>query len=176
MKGMGYKCILRGSRKFLLTLVIIFSIPLMADDDWTIVFQNAYGETQQIPMIEVGSLVSVDEAYDFSILSTSGEVLAEGVTRVSFHQGDITKIEPIVESGSHITYFPGHAHAGHSVSPPHCPASLCPGSLGEVFLKDRLHTHALPDERAGHGLLRRAQRQGEELYGGHEMVPDGRQQ
>jgi hypothetical protein len=75
----------------------------MADDDWMIVFQNAYGETQQIPMIEVGSLVSVDEAYDFSILSISGEVLAEGVTRVSFQQGDVTKIEPKVESGNMIS-------------------------------------------------------------------------
>ena len=66
-----------------------------SDNSWVIVFQNNYGETIEIPMSEVGSLVSVDDAYDFSILSVNGTVLAEGVLKVSFKQKGATAINHV---------------------------------------------------------------------------------
>lgn len=103
MKEMFYKGFLQRIRKLLLATVLTFSLPVMADDDWMIVFQNAYGEEQQIPMTEVGSLVAVDDAYDFSILSASGDVLAEGVLKISFQQGSTTGIKPTTQSGNMIS-------------------------------------------------------------------------
>ena len=63
-----------------------FHLAVNAEDGWVMVFQDADGESQEIPMSEVGSLVAVDNAYDFSILSANGNVLAEGILKVSFEQ------------------------------------------------------------------------------------------
>lgn len=103
MKELFYNGFLQRTRNFMLATVLTLSLPMMADDDWMIVFQNAYGEEQQISMTEVGSLVAIDDAYDFSILSTSGGVLAEGVLKVSFQQGSATGIKPITQFGNMIS-------------------------------------------------------------------------
>ena len=78
-------------------LIVMLSSHLKAsaDNEWVIMFQNADGELNEIPMTEVGSLVAVDDAYDFSILSVNGNVLAEGVLKVSFGQKGSTAIMPI---------------------------------------------------------------------------------
>ena len=89
-------------RSLLFTIMMIFCQPMMADDDWVIVYQDVYGVKQQIPMANVGSLVAVDDAYDFTILSTSGDVLAEGVLKVSFQTNGSTRIKPIKSSGNMI--------------------------------------------------------------------------
>lgn len=67
------------------------------------VFQNANGETQELPMSEVGSLVAVDDALDFSILSSTGSVLAEKVLKVSFEPKSLTGINSIEKSGNIIS-------------------------------------------------------------------------
>ncbi len=89
-------------RSLLFAVVLTFSLPMMANDDWVIVFQDAYGVEQQIPMASIGSLVAVDDAYDFTILSTSGDILAEGVLKVSFQANGSTGIKPIKSSGNMI--------------------------------------------------------------------------
>lgn len=89
-------------RSLLFAIMMTFSLPMMADDDWVIVFQDAYGIEQQIPMANVGSLVAVDDAYDFTILSTSGDVLAENVLKVSFRANSSTRIKPIKSAGNTI--------------------------------------------------------------------------
>ena len=86
MEKLKYKRVLFGVRGLLLTAVLFFNLPMMAESDWVVVFQNTYGEEQQIPMNEVGSFFALDDAFDFSILSTTGEVLAEGVLKVSFQK------------------------------------------------------------------------------------------
>ena len=73
-------------KTILLTIILSFHLAVNAEDGWVMVFQNADGELQEIPMSEVGSLVAVDNAYDFSILSANGNVLAEGILKVSFEQ------------------------------------------------------------------------------------------
>ena len=54
------------------------------EKEWLMVFQSADGVSMELSMSEVGSLVAVDDAYDFTILSTLGDVLAEGVLKVAF--------------------------------------------------------------------------------------------
>ena len=49
-------------------------------------------------MSQVGCLVAVDDAYDFTILSTTGSVIAEGVIKVSFDSQGSTGITPITPS------------------------------------------------------------------------------
>jgi hypothetical protein len=89
-------------RSLLLTVMITFCLPIVADNWWVMIFQDAYGMEQQIPMENVGSLVAVDDAYDFTILSTSGDILAEGVLKVSFQANGSTGIKPIKSSGNMI--------------------------------------------------------------------------
>ena len=67
----------------------VFSLPQIAGTDdesgaWYMVAQFANGDEEIIPMIEVGSLVAIDDAYDFSVLDAFGSVMYEGVIKVFF--------------------------------------------------------------------------------------------
>ena len=76
MKERKQKNVWRSFANILLFAVVLLSPSVaMADNGWKLVFQNAEGETVKYPMSEVGSLVAVDEAYDFTILSINGSVL-----------------------------------------------------------------------------------------------------
>ena len=90
----------KGAFMLLLVVMSNFCLPILADDGWVLVFQNVYGEKQQIPMADVGSLVAVDDAYDFTVLSSSGSVLAEGVLKVSFQSDGTDNIKPVRPSGN----------------------------------------------------------------------------
>ena len=79
-------------KTILLIMLLSVNSVVFADNEWVMVFQNVDGETKEIPMSEVGSLVAIDDAYDFSILSVSGNILAEGVLKVSFEQKGSTAI------------------------------------------------------------------------------------
>ena len=86
-----------------LLVTMVLSTPLKAQNNqgWVImVFQNAEGDSLELPMSEIGSLVAVDDAYDFSILSTTGSVLAEGVMKVSFEQKGTSDIVSVKDSGN----------------------------------------------------------------------------
>ena len=85
-----------------LLVTMVLSTPLKAQNNqgWVMVFQNAEGDTLELPMNEIGSLVAVDNAYDFSILSTTGSVLAEGVMKVSFEQKGTSDIISVKDSGN----------------------------------------------------------------------------
>lgn len=85
-----------------LLVTMVLSTPLKAQNyqGWVMVFQNAEGESMELPMNEIGSLVAVDDAYDFSILSTTGSVLAEGVMKVSFEQKGTSDIISVKDSGN----------------------------------------------------------------------------
>ena len=76
---------------------IVISTPLEAQTyvGWVMVFQNTEGEFVEIPMTEVGSLVAFDDALDFTILSSTGNILAENVLKVSFEQKSSTGIHTI---------------------------------------------------------------------------------
>ncbi len=100
MKSLFYKRWQKTIGMFLLTVMLNLSLPILADDGWVLVFQNAYGEEQQISMANVGSFVAVDDAYDFTILSTSGEVLAEGILKASFQSDGTDNIKPVRPSGN----------------------------------------------------------------------------
>ena len=89
-------------RNLLFAVVMFINLPMVADDGGMIVFQDEYGVEQQIPMANVGSLVAIDDAYDFTILSTSGDVLAEGVLKVSFLPNSSTGIKSIKSSDNMI--------------------------------------------------------------------------
>lgn len=66
-------------------LLLFCSMPIKADGaDWFLVSHDANGETKEFPMAEIGSLVAVDDAYDFTILDASGNILAEGILKVTF--------------------------------------------------------------------------------------------
>ncbi len=85
-----------------LLVIMVLSTPLRAQNSqgWVMVFQNAEGDTLELPMNEIGSLVAVDNAYDFSILSITGSVLAEGVMKVSFEQKGTSDIISVKDSGN----------------------------------------------------------------------------
>lgn len=103
MKERKQKNVWRSFANILLFAVVLLSPSVaMADNGWKLVFQNAEGETVKYPMSEVGSLVAVDEAYDFTILSINGSVLAEGVLKVSFESDASSGISPVVPQGNMI--------------------------------------------------------------------------
>ena len=79
-------------KRMLVAIFLLLPLAVSAEDGWVMVYQNPEGETVEIPMTEVGSLVAVDDAYDFSILSANGNILAEGVLKVSFEQKGSTGI------------------------------------------------------------------------------------
>ena len=53
-------------------------------DSWYLVAQLTDGEEELIPMSTVGSLVAVDDAYDFTVLDTYGYVILENVKKAVF--------------------------------------------------------------------------------------------
>ena len=66
-------------------LMVLCPQNLMADGaEWYLVSDDVNGETREIPMSEVGSLMAVDDSYEFSILDLSGNVLADRVLKVTF--------------------------------------------------------------------------------------------
>ena len=70
-------------------------------DSWYMIAQLADGQEEKIPMSTVGSLVAVDNAFDFSVLDTNGYVLYDGVMKVQFKSRaelDTTAIRPVVGS------------------------------------------------------------------------------
>ena len=70
-------------------------------DSWYMIAQLADGQEEKIPMSTVGSLVAVDNAFDFSVLDTNGYVLYDGVMKVQFKSRaelDPTAIRPVVGS------------------------------------------------------------------------------
>lgn len=84
----------------LLTILLSINLSIKAEDGWVMVFQNANGVLQEMPMSVIGSLVAVDNAYDFSILSASGNVLAEGILKVSFEQKGSVGIREITSENN----------------------------------------------------------------------------
>lgn len=65
-----------------------------------LIYQDADGVTHEIPMTEVGSLVAVDDAYDFTVLSVTGSILVEKVLKVSFGPQGSTDIQLPTPSGN----------------------------------------------------------------------------
>ena len=58
--------------------------PLNLTETWYIVAHFADGSEEIIPMSTVGSLVAVDDAYDFTVLDSDGYVVRENVMKVVF--------------------------------------------------------------------------------------------
>ena len=58
--------------------------PLNLTETWYIVAHFADGSEEIIPMSTVGSLVAVDDAYDFTVLDADGYVVRENVMKVVF--------------------------------------------------------------------------------------------
>lgn len=86
-------------KTILLLLITSFAVVAKANEKvWLMVYQSAEGKVQELLMSDVGSLVAVDDAYDFTILSTTGSVLAEGVLKVSFEYSAATSISPSTKS------------------------------------------------------------------------------
>ena len=76
-------------RLSLFTLLLTFVLPFTAAADeltepWYMVAQLQDGTEELIPMSTVGSLVAVDDAYDFSVLDTDGYVILNNVMKVTF--------------------------------------------------------------------------------------------
>ncbi len=51
---------------------------------WCLIAHLSNDDTRQIPMKDVGSLASLDDASDFSVLDTQGDTLAYGVLKATF--------------------------------------------------------------------------------------------
>ena len=79
------------------------SNPQSQTDSWYMVAELAEGGNTIIPMSTVGSLVAVDDAYDFSVLNADGNVIAEKVMKVVFKTAEEIKIINITT-----IYRPGH--------------------------------------------------------------------
>ena len=58
-----------------------------ASDMWYLVARDSQGTETEFQMGSVGSLVAIDDALDFSIFDTSGNVLKEEVHKVTFRSG-----------------------------------------------------------------------------------------
>ena len=76
-------------RLTLFSLLLTFVLPFTAAADeltepWYMVAQLQDGTEELIPMSTVGSLVAVDDAYDFSVLDTDGYVILNNVMKVTF--------------------------------------------------------------------------------------------
>ena len=74
----------------LMTMALFCPRSLMADEQkWSLTAHSSDGSTAIFEMEQVGSLVAVDDAYDFTILDNYGNVLAERILKVTFsHGGD----------------------------------------------------------------------------------------
>ena len=90
--------------RVLLLVVALFAASAVKGEDvkWYLISQDIKGETLEIPMADVGSLVAVDDAYDFTVLSKIGSVLVEGVIKVTFEQRNPTGIRPMVKENNSI--------------------------------------------------------------------------
>ena len=99
----AYRLWLVAARVLLLTAALsVHSFALADGMKWYLISQDANGETQEFPMSDVGSLVAVDDAHDFSVLSATGSVLAEGVVKVTFEQKDPVGIRSVEKEGNTI--------------------------------------------------------------------------
>ena len=79
----------RKLRLTLFALLLSFVLPFsaLADEQtepWYLVAQLTDGTEEIVPMSTVGSLVAVDNAYDFSVLDTNGYVILDNVMKVTF--------------------------------------------------------------------------------------------
>lgn len=86
-------------------LMVLCPQNLMADGaEWYLVSDDVNGETKAFPMGEVGSLVSVDDSYEFSILDISGNVLAERVLKITFEDKsqETTELNSVVKSDNNM--------------------------------------------------------------------------
>lgn len=87
MKPQGY---LGGKlRLTLFALLLSFVLPFSAVADeltepWYLVAQLSDGTEELVPMSTVGSLVAADDAYDFTVLDTNGNILLNNVMKVTF--------------------------------------------------------------------------------------------
>ena len=73
----------------LMTCAMLWPSSMMADDmKWYLIAHDADGYATAFAMDDVGSLVAIDDAYDFTVLDTSGNVLAERILKVTFRHGE----------------------------------------------------------------------------------------
>ena len=64
------------------------------EGEWYMVAKTSDSDTELVPVKEVGSLVAVDDALDFTILGINGDVILENVVRVDFKpQKDLDSTE-----------------------------------------------------------------------------------
>ena len=84
--------------RVLLLVVALFAASAVKGEElkWYLISLDAKGEILEIPMAEVGSLVALDDDYDFTVLSKTGSVLVEGAVKVTFEQRNPTGIKPVV--------------------------------------------------------------------------------
>lgn len=92
-----------GSIELTDALIIIDYIlgRFVPEGEWYMVAKTSDSDTELVPVKEVGSLVAVDDALDFTILGLSGEILLEKVLRVDFKPErdlNITPSAPLAES------------------------------------------------------------------------------
>ncbi len=83
------------SRSLLTGLLMAFAMlcprTMMADEvKWFLVAHDQDGLIAAYEMEQVGSLVAVDDAYEFTVLDQYGSTLAEKVLKVTFSLGDPT--------------------------------------------------------------------------------------
>lgn len=64
-------------------------------DEWVLLCQGVDLQTIEIPMSGVGCLVAVDDALDFSVLSSYGDVLADSILKVTFGQRWSALVTPV---------------------------------------------------------------------------------
>ncbi len=83
----------------IMVLLLISSVPqkVMAQeiepqtepDSWYLVARDSLGTESVFPMACVGSLVALDESSDFCVLDTLGNVLVEGIVKVTFRPDEM---------------------------------------------------------------------------------------
>ena len=75
--------------------------PLYLADGWYMEAHLSDGTQEYIPMSSVGSLVAVDDAYDFTVLDGDGYVVAENVMKAAFkYVGELDAIRTVEHSGN----------------------------------------------------------------------------
>ncbi len=73
------------------------------DDGWKLAAITTDGDTIEIAMEEVGSLVAVDDGYIFSVHNKSGNIIKENVIKIFFIGGNTTDIQKIEHTGNIIS-------------------------------------------------------------------------
>lgn len=75
--------------------------PLYLADGWYMEAHLSDGTQEYIPMSSVGSLVAVDDAYDFTVLDGDGYVVAENVMKAAFkYVGELDAIRTVKHNGN----------------------------------------------------------------------------